>query len=320
MIESGRPPTRTFRVGLILTERCNASCDHCCIEAGPDRTVLMEPEEAEDYIEQALEISTVQWISFSGGEPLLFPKMLQRLVVFASGRGLRTECVTNCFWAENEETALSLLKSLQRAGLEVVNISTDDFHQRHVPFQRVYHCYWTAKHLGLKVVILCTVAKSSTLRISEVIRLLGDGDIHVLSPQVPFHGPVSALAVETPFLRVGRGAGLPEEERIPGNGFPVGPCRSVLKDISILPSGQVLPCCSPGWPIRERNIGNARERRLAEILMAANESVYLQSLAAQGPTALGQMLNLEIGLHYVSQCDLCHDILSEERLQGLLCH
>ncbi|MBA7715171.1 hypothetical protein ES703_124212 [subsurface metagenome] len=52
----------TFRVGLLLTERCDAECSHCWFSSGPNRTRSMEPHEARGYIDQAAEVSTVKLI------------------------------------------------------------------------------------------------------------------------------------------------------------------------------------------------------------------------------------------------------------------
>jgi len=83
-------------------------------------------DEAFGYIEQAKEIPTVEWISITGGEPFLQQEMLQAVIVFATKQSLLTECVTNCFWAESEQSATIILESIQQKGLDVLNISADD--------------------------------------------------------------------------------------------------------------------------------------------------------------------------------------------------
>jgi MoaA/NifB/PqqE/SkfB family radical SAM enzyme len=220
----------TFRVGLILTERCDAECIHCWFSSGPNRTLSMEPHEARGYIDQAAEVSTVEWISFTGGEPFLMPEALVELVGYASGRGFMVECATNCSWATSRRQAERRLSELADAGLDNVNISMDDFHQRHIPFERVRNCYEASKELGLKAVILCASSRSNTLGIDEIRLRLGDERIHNIRAGRPT-SPVSALAVETGFIPVGRAASIPEEEWLIGDGPLDGPCEEVLRDI-----------------------------------------------------------------------------------------
>ena len=69
----------TFRVGLLITERCNIECAHCWLGSGPDRGATMSMEDARGCISQAGEIPTVEWISLTGGEPFLYPELLEPL-------------------------------------------------------------------------------------------------------------------------------------------------------------------------------------------------------------------------------------------------
>ena len=306
----------TFRVGLLITERCNIECSHCWFESGPERTGRMTLEEAMGYIDQASEIPTVEWISFTGGEPFLLPDMLASLIGYASDRGLRTECVTNCFWADTEEGALELLERLVEAGLDAVNISADDFHQRHIPFERVSNCYRAASRLGLKIVIMCASARSSSLRIDNVIRSLGDRGIHNIRDGKP-RTPVSALAVETGFVPVGRAKNIPEEEWLIGESPLDGPCGEVLRDIGISPSGDVLPCCSAAGIVEGAMLGNAKEEGLAGIIEGASDDPLFVTLSTEGPSALAERLGL-MKKGYVNRCHLCYEVLTDPRLPQII--
>jgi MoaA/NifB/PqqE/SkfB family radical SAM enzyme len=306
----------TFRVGLLITERCNIECSHCWFESGPERMGRMTLEEASSYIDQAREIPTVEWISFTGGEPFLLPDMLKDLIGYASDRGLRTECVTNCFWAESEERALGLLQRLEGAGLDAINISADDFHQRHIPFERVKNCYSAASRLGLKTVIMCAAARSSSLRIKDVIQGLGDEGIHDIRDGKP-RTPVSALAVETGFVPVGRASDIPEEEWLIGDGPVEGPCGDFLRDIGISPSGDVLPCCSAAGIVEGAILGNAKERKLTEIIEEAIDYPLFWTLSTEGPYTLAERLGL-MNKGYVNRCHLCHVVLTDPRLPQIL--
>lgn len=298
----------TFRVGLILTERCNIECAHCWLESGPHRSRSMDPADARGYIDQALEIPTLEWVSFTGGEPFLMPETLAGLVSYASGSGLRTECVTNCFWAEDEVKAEGRLGALAEAGLDVINISSDDFHQRHIPFERVRNAYEAAKKLGLKIVIMTASAASSELRIREIARRLGEEDVHIVGDGEP-GTRVSALAVETGFIPVGRGGQLPEEEWLVDHGPVKGPCRDVLCDVGIAPTGRVLPCCSATGQLQQASLGNAKEERLSVLIERAEENPVYRILSTDGPFELAERMGFQMREGYVNRCHLCYEIL-----------
>lgn len=303
----------TFRVGLILTERCDAECSHCWFSSGPNRTRSMEPHEARDYIDQTVEVSTVRWISFTGGEPFLMPEALLELVGYASDRGFKVECATNCSWATSREQAEKRLGELADSGLDTVNISSDDFHQRHIPFERVRNCYEASKEAGLKAVIMCASSRSNALGIDEIRLRLGDEGIHDIMAGRPT-SPVSALAVETGFIPVGRAASIPEEEWLIGDGPLDGPCEEVLRDIGIAPSGRVLPCCSAASLVDYAHLGDAGTERLPELLGRARLNPLFKILSSEGPRGLDRLIDGSRGDRYVNRCHLCHDVLSDPRL------
>jgi hypothetical protein len=225
----------------------------------------MTLEEAIGSIDQAREIPTIRWISLTGGEPFLYPRLLESSVRHASEKGLQTECITNCFWAETEHKAEEVLEGLMESGLDVINISADDFHQRYIPFERVWNCFNAAKNLGLKMVIMCAAARSSALRAEEIKRLLGDEGIQILGAGAS--RPTSqAIMIETGFTPVGRGAEIPEREWLTGESPVAGPCNLVLRDIGVAPSGRVLPCCSAASLVEEETLGSLRGEDLCNIL------------------------------------------------------
>jgi hypothetical protein len=306
----------TFRVGLLLTERCNVACAHCWFGSGPGKTARMSLREALDHIDQAREIETVRWISFTGGEPFLLPRTLPRLVEHASALGFSTECVTNCFWAVTPTAAERTLRGLRDAGLDVIDVSADDFHQRHVPFERVRNCYEAAKSLRLKIVIMCAASRSGRLRIREVARLLGNDEIHIIGDVAPPASP-RALAIETGFVPVGRGAEIPEDEWLI-DGDADGPCRVALSDIAIDPSGRVLPCCSAAGLASMAVMGNAKLCRLKGIVEDAGGRRLFKILRAEGPIGLQRLVGQMRREIYVSRCHLCHEVLTDPRLGRVL--
>lgn len=317
MLPRAGEPVETFRVGLLITERCNAACSHCWLSSGPEKTARMELEDALGYIDQAREMPTVEWISLTGGEPFLLPEMLHRLVGYASEAGMKTECVTNCFWASSEAAAEKRLRPLRDAGLDVINISADDFHQRHIPFERVRNGYAAARRLGLRVVIMSAVARSSALTVERVVSLLGDGRIRIVRGW-DWTGEAAALAVETPFIPIGRAAGIPEDERVMEAGSLEGPCGVVLRDVAIAPSGRVLPCCSAAGLADAAAVGNAKRRRLRELIEEAGRRRLFRVLSAEGPMGLRRLLGSGRRESYVSRCHLCYELVTDPRLNEVL--
>jgi len=305
-----------FRVGLLLTESCDIACAHCWL--GPSSNGAdMSLDEARDYIDQASSIPTVEWISFTGGEPFLLPGLLNELVGYASAKGLRTECVTNCSWAETPEKTEEKLKTLKASGLDVVNISADDFHQEFVPFENVRNCFEAARSLGLKTVIMSAAQTGGTLRLAEIINRLGPEEIGTLGEGESTEG-LSAIAVETGFIPVGRGAALPRDRWLIGKSQTEGPCRLVLRDIGIDPRGELLACCSAASLLARGRLGNVVGTGIRQLLDDAGEQPLFKILSEQGPSSLADSLGINWREGFVSRCHLCHEVLKDPRLDEAL--
>ncbi len=307
----------------MLTEQCTALCRHCWFESGPSKSNTMTILDAENYIHQANEFSTLEWISFTGGEPFLLPDILVKLITSASSLGLKTECVTNGFWAKTEQIARSQLRQLKTAGLDVINLSVDDFHQEFISLNNIRNCFNAAKHLDLKIVIMCVLSKSSKLHAKTIIEYLGDDTIYV--PQTDSDrthlDSITTILVESGFIPAGRASNLITENKSNPNLSMTGGCPFILRDIAITPGGRVLPCCSAGALTNPLDIGNINTQPLSTIIEEANKHDLINFLVKYGPHELFRRMGPYTSsneMKYTSKCHLCFEILSKPRLKKLI--
>jgi len=256
----------------------------------------MTRKQAQGIIDQASALGAM-WVSFTGGEPFLEPQLLLDLVTYASGKGLHTEAVTNCSWAESRGKALERLRPLAEAGLTALNMSVDDFHQEHIPVGRVKHCFDAAKELGLKPVFMVSTGKRSAITASSLPAMLGDQCIQALGgPRIPHQ---TALATESHFAPVGRGADMEEKDR--GGWAGRVQCDSILSDIGVTPNGDVLPCCSALDCREDALIGNIGVEPLGDIL----------SRAQRNPLFARVIEGFDVAGSYVNRCDACYTLFGE---------
>ena len=246
-----------FRIGLILTYRCSAECRHCFFECSPRRTEVMPRLTAQNVIKEAVNLGA-KWISFSGGEPFLEYDSLKELITLSSERGLNTEVVSNGFWGETGEKAQWALKPLIEAGLNVLNLSIDDFHCEYVPFESLRNAYWAAVDLGVKIVLMVSTGKNREITSESLPNLLEDDRVQVAGKSRILN--LNAVLFKTQFTSIGRGAGL-KYDPIP---FSMIRCQEVLRDIGVAPNGDVLPCC--GALGTRTMLGNINEECLGVIL------------------------------------------------------
>jgi radical SAM protein with 4Fe4S-binding SPASM domain len=259
-----------FRIGLIVTFRCNAECRHCFFDAGPNRDEVMSLSLGLKAIDEAAELG-VEWVSLTGGEPFLETELIENLVEHANHLGLNTEIVTNGFWAETPENAEKTLEPLVKKGLNVLNLSLDDFHQEYVSLSYVRNAYDAALHLKLRVVIMTTINNNNKITAETIPKLLLDPKIQVIAtPKIREH---HALLIETPITPAGRAEKISEHEyRL----ITSVKCNEALRDIGIGPKGEVYPCCGP--LASKVTLGNINDSSLRRILEDASDTAFFKGL------------------------------------------
>ncbi len=276
-----------LRLGLIITYRCNAECRHCFFESGPSRDEVMSLDLGVKAIDEAIKLGA-EWVSFTGGEPFLEPELLGRLVEYASGKDVKTEAVSNGYWASSRDTAENVLQPLHDLGLDVLNLSIDDFHQEYVPVEYVRNAYEAALSLDLKIVLMTTTAKGSKITSANIPELLQGDKIQVIGGH-RIRDP-NALLIETPITPAGRGASITEHDYTLISEVK---CSEALRDIGVSPGGDVYPCCGP---LAARKIlGNVNDRSLQTILEDAQRDPFLSSIR----------LGVYITGAYTSKCHAC---------------
>lgn len=112
---------------LLLTYQCTFECDHCFVWGSPWQKGTMTGEFIAQVIDQALEVDSIEWIYFEGGEPFLYYPILSFGIVYAKARGYKVGIVTNGYWANCIEDALLWLRPLV-GKVDDLTISSDLFH------------------------------------------------------------------------------------------------------------------------------------------------------------------------------------------------
>ncbi len=103
-------------ISLVLTEQCNHSCNYCFKSSENAQNDELGVSDWLRVIDEAAELG-VQEISFTGGEPTLFPGFLE-LVTYASKKGMYPRILTNGTTLYGDKAA-----RLREAGAEYVHLS-----------------------------------------------------------------------------------------------------------------------------------------------------------------------------------------------------
>jgi MoaA/NifB/PqqE/SkfB family radical SAM enzyme len=135
------PKLKLWRsAGLLLTYKCNCSCEFCYYNCSPDKNGLM-PVDTAIRCWQSLKVlaGDAAKIHLTGGEPFLYWEHLRQILKQAGKQNLGNVNLieTNGFWATTEKITRQRLKALNELGMYRLKISTDPFHQEYVDMEPV---------------------------------------------------------------------------------------------------------------------------------------------------------------------------------------
>jgi cyclic pyranopterin phosphate synthase len=171
-VRVANPATRFFNtIRLSVTPACNMACAYCNPDRHPYRASAKEPEFYLELVSRILAIQPFAEIQITGGEPALYPYLVQLIAGLVALPFKRVSITTN---------GLALLDEAelwQRAGLRDINVSLDAIDAGrfakitgHRNLARVLSGIDQALALGLSIKLNCTVMR--TKNENEILPLL----------------------------------------------------------------------------------------------------------------------------------------------------
>jgi pyruvate-formate lyase-activating enzyme len=295
----------------MMTYRCQVACPHCVVEAGPHRREEVDLEEALRWVQQisAYRGGHIRALSLTGGEPFCVFEKLKRVAAVASSLGLVVTVVTNAYWAEDKRKAVETLRSIP--GLDMIGISSDVYHQKLIPFERVKNAALAAKECNLSFRILVSTESETAPEYLAVIERLSE----VAAPE-------NISTVRT-FL-AGRALASMQSTKFELSETPC-PCACDAAGAPVLfPDGRAVACVGALIGLRSWHpltLGNLRETSLEEILDKAEQNPILHAIRIWGPRKLIAMVadsgpKAELPGRYIadSNCDLCYALFTNPRI------
>jgi sulfatase maturation enzyme AslB (radical SAM superfamily) len=301
-----QPKFKLWRyAGLLLTYRCNCSCEFCYYNCSPEKGGLM-PVDTAISAWHSLKIlaGDTAKIHITGGEPFLYWEHLKAILEQAGKQkfGKVDMIETNGFWAINEKIVRQRIKTLDKLGMHRLKISTDPFHQEYVDI--------------------------------EPVRLLADMASDILGPdrvlvrwRKYLENPIKMKGLSSDKLKqqyiraindypcrfTGRAAGDLADlvASIPAEALSLMNCKSDFlgaKGVHIDPFGNVFSGTCSGIII-----GNVNHRPLEEIWKQFHpaQSEFINTLFEQGPSGLlkeATSAGYTKTKGYANKCHLCTSV------------
>ena len=294
---------RYSKIGICLTDRCNARCRMCCFSCGPEKSLVFHEEQLESLIEQASRIEGIRAIGLSGGEAMLYPDLVKHCVNSICIHGMQATLTTNGFWADTEEHALTRLEELKEQGLSSLSVSIDACHLEYIDITCTVNILRANRKTGIPLTLAMGDVRNSR-RAFDIIKDL-DSDIYETN------------VVIYPFLPVGSGESLDPDSTVfkPFHRDWTCPAGG---ELLIGADGKVYPCCSQGAYKSVLSNGSIHSASLKELVGSYERFCYFSLLNQKGFGWFYEILRniekIELPCEYVSPCHLCHTIFSNEEI------
>jgi MoaA/NifB/PqqE/SkfB family radical SAM enzyme len=302
-------------IGLLMTYKCQVTCPHCIIEAGPHRKEEVLLGDAFNWIEQISEYRNnyIKVLALTGGEPFFNLNSLKKISDFGGSKGLFVSVITNAFWASSEKKAINILKDLK--SINMLSFSTDVYHLKSIPFGRIRHAITAAQECDIPYTIsVCTEDRNDIEYGNLMSRLAEITEKDTIVTAITFRAGRALKKLKNLGFR------MCEEP-------PVAACSAGSSPI-IFPDGRVLACIGPIIDLPFPHplvLGNMREESLYEILDRAESNAILHAIRVWGPQKLISILE-EAGLSqflpdkYIedSICMCCYSLLASSQSVNFL--
>jgi len=323
---------------VLLTSRCNASCDHCCMNSGPSRDETLDGQTAVDAISDLFDKFPLKVVVFAGGEPTLVKDALHSGIKYCRSLGVVTRIVTNASWATSFPRARKTIEQLRNSGLDEINFSADDFHLPYVPLENIIRAWKATKGAGFSSVIIANGSSHGSIvtprflmrQLAEDLQTrFSESGIAIKVGMPSSDGTLYGIS-NTRFQKLARA-----RDRISSVVFQDvdnweaigGGCNHVLKSPALSPKGHLLACCGfelEGNPILD--LGPVAYSSASALIEAGNRAPILKAIAFLGPTYLKEVIerfdpNVIFPKSYGSVCEICQSIVQNPRaINALECN
>ncbi|MBK1702743.1 radical SAM protein [Thiococcus pfennigii] len=284
-------PPKIEALGVMVTNKCGAKCEHCFNNSSPDGTNVLGVGDIEILVKHLLNNDNpLKVVGLSGGEPFLY-EQLPLLVKTLKKYGVLVT-ITSGGTAITE----SKLKAVAQQGLDGLVISFDHFHTPFVNRRRLINLFETAVSLNIRT------------KVSYGIGPGVESDLRKLNSELP-----SEVELEIhPIDKIGRGVDLQDYQLDESHsiGKECSNCSSEFSSMALNCDGAIYPCCSIGGFTEGLKLSHIDEiKNGASIVDSYKNKGHLENLHGTG-------VNFLVGsVEPYRKCDVCYRAMNSEKLQ-----
>lgn len=290
-------------LSFIATERCTAACHNCCFNCCPKKSKSLSLQEMKAIIKEVVkDFPNITTCVFTGGECTLLGKDLESIISFANSFGLTCRIVSNGHWAKSPNKAYDFLLNLKQVGLNELNLSTGDEHQKWVPYDNIVNAFLAADKLNISIAVnveSTSTSKYTSKNLINDIRLKGilNSNKHIVK---------DSMWIE-----------FDKKYRNTECELNDGPCTNLFNTISITPDSHLVACC--GLTCKNSkylDLGSIKCKKIRSLYEEQFDDLIKLWLFTNGPKSIYSYLckkkrikNESYKFNHI--CSLCHKVLSD---------
>ncbi len=289
-------------IAILITEDCNARCKMCCDSRGNVRGKTLSEKELEIILGNIKKCEYITHVGITGGEPLLYPKLLDYIFEYDYGREISISIKSNGFWGRDIKKAETIIKKY-RSRLSNISLSYDEFHKEFIEVQAIKNIINIAKESNVPTDVVACCLKS-TIAPGDILNELGE----------------SAYLTKfcyQPVICTGSGKLFDDNDYIRLMNVDRDEIRctaSVEPDILINPKLDVYPCCSQVIENTILKVGNLNDNSLNDIIAGIKHNYVFHTIFTQGFSPFIKILderNIKYPKELASPCELCEFLFKD---------
>lgn len=306
---------------LMVTLQCTAACDNCCFHCSPKTKGNLDLKYAIDVIREAKEsFPKLTLLVLTGGEPFLMgTEYLVKIIAEAKQHDLHTRIVTNAYWAKSAEVSKKFLSDLAAVGLDEMNYSTGDEHQKFVPNQNIVNASIESVRLGMVTVLNIESHQNSTVNQNTLeenpdFRTFFEKEKNLEKLKI-INGVWSSLGRDEKFSY--------DPKKLVNIQEGKKGCDSILDTVSIFPNRAFKACCGlTVREIREMSLGIYKKGNLRQMYDQQFTNFINFWLKIDGPFQIFQYLsqfNPKLKNYTLSHsCQICSFLFNDPEVRKTL--
>ncbi len=282
------PSRHVSKIVYRVTQACNLTCSYCFVKAGARDPYELTTRESLNLMEDFAAIG-IEWLGFSGGEPLLRPDIFD-IAAAARSHGIITALASNGVLIDRGKA-----RKISRLFSEV-QISLDGFRQENDHFRgsgsfdQIIKGLEHLRNAGVEFTISCTVSSVNIGKLEEFLRFLVDLGVKGFCA-VRLYRIGRAVDKNIPELNKkdyleklmfiakqwsGKIAVHQSEGLFQRGGAPQANCGQCFDTLQIAPAGEVYPNCA-AYIDRQPPLGAIRQQKLSDIISESSELRAIRS-------------------------------------------